>query len=179
MEEDDSTSTSTSEEEMELEVSEVSLEECALTYFAGYLGGKVNTKFQCNKCQAKLTTDEPITGENYEYILNKDFNLHMSDTSTLVSPSKFAVDIVRYIMKATLTILKKSPKRRDIKKSILSKTKKYFNYFPVEDASCESHMTFFINHAINVTLFKNCKFLSEKFSSEKSKSSKLNILKNN
>lgn len=97
LEEEDSISSSSSEEMDELIECNVTLEDCAITYFAGYICAKVISKFTCDECKKKLTLDEPVKDKNYCFILNKTFNLIIPETFTLLSPSGIAVDIVKIL----------------------------------------------------------------------------------
>jgi hypothetical protein len=68
---------------------EVTLEDCTVVYFAGYLAHICLKKFNCNSCESQLITDTDINNKDQLFITHKNYeNFENIKTNGLKSPLK-------------------------------------------------------------------------------------------
>lgn len=58
----------------EIITNKITLEDCSVTYFAGYLAYKCNKKFNCHKCQNNLFTDKNLNEKRQLLLINKNYS---------------------------------------------------------------------------------------------------------
>lgn len=71
---------------------EVTLEECTVVYFAGYLAHICLNNFNCNSCKLQLITNTDINNKDQLFLINKNFE--NIKTNGLKPPSKKLVELV-------------------------------------------------------------------------------------
>lgn len=73
----------------------MSLEDCSITYFAGYLAFKCIKKFNCKYCECELITEKLLDEKNQLLILNKNYS---SLDTGLKAPTKYFNNIIDRIL---------------------------------------------------------------------------------
>lgn len=95
------------------------LEDCSVTYFAGYLGYRVIKKIGCNQCKNELLlSDINLNEQNQLLLLNKNYTTVISSEKGLRAPS----GVLNSIVNEALNIFEINYKK------ILHKKKLNFNY---------------------------------------------------
>ena len=76
---------------------DVTLEDCSVTYFAGYLGYKCMKKFNCNHCQLELFTNKNLNDKKQLFLLNKNY-ISINNESGLKAPSNNFNNVINKIL---------------------------------------------------------------------------------
>lgn len=58
----------------EIITNKITLEDCSVTYFAGYLAYKCDKKFNCHQCQNNLFTDKNLNEKRQLLLINKNYS---------------------------------------------------------------------------------------------------------
>ena len=83
----------------------MSLESCAVAYFAGYVGKKTIDHFNCDTCLHNLIGEDDIPKNNEVLIFYKEYNLN--EPSSLKRPSSLCYNVVKNTMKLFYQHVKK------------------------------------------------------------------------
>ncbi|KAL4126514.1 hypothetical protein QTP88_010736 [Uroleucon formosanum] len=70
----------------EIQTNRIILEDCSVTYFAGYLIYKCYKKFNCQNCQNNLQTNKNLNDKNQLLLINKNYSSCQNDIA-LKAPS--------------------------------------------------------------------------------------------
>lgn len=155
----DQSSSSQSEENTE----QKSLEDCSVTYFAGYLGYICVKKFHCNLCQEYFLSNIDLNDEDQLLIINKMYENITS--GGLLAPTKQFRNIVNESLRiferyyGKLFFCNKLSKKLENK--IIKKIHEIDNHW-LEHEICSTHRKFIIHHLIVCKLHKKCKWSSKK-----------------
>lgn len=172
-EQEQSSSSSQSEENNEHK----NLEDCSVSYFAGYLGYKCVKKFQCSLCQEHLLSSVDLNDDNQLLIINKIYeNVTFGG---LLAPTKEFRNIVDVSLRiferyyARLFFCNKLSKKLQIK--IINKISQIDSQW-LHHETCSDHRKFIIQHLVLCKLHKKCKW-SSKITKTSINNPKLRILK--
>ncbi|CAG9819586.1 unnamed protein product [Phaedon cochleariae] len=172
-----SSSSSSDEEDSS---SDVTLEDCSNSYFAGYLAKKCVEKFECNKCKEFLIVDDTdiiLNDPKQLLIINKNYG-------TSIQHLKYPGDDLKSLVERALTYFSKTFNKKPyrnktrlfIKNQIFKKLHKKCQI--LQRVECKEHMDFIVDHLILCKLYRECKEMSKyNKKSETKKHQKLSILK--
>lgn len=157
-ESDESSSTSTSTPTITSDRSET-LEDCSLSYFAGYLAYKCYKEFNCETCDELFTQDVNIFEKNQLLIITKLYDT--SVTAGLKAHSKMFRKIIDVAVRTfekyyhLLSFKKQLSKTlfRKIEKKIIKVDSCYFNH-----ETCKVHRDYIIKHLIVCKIHKCASF---------------------
>lgn len=161
----------------------VSLEDCAINYFAGYLAKKCIEHFKCKECENLLTCDSLLIDKNQLLILYKTYdniNNYNNTMEGLKAPSKQFCSIITKCLRIFENNFIKIYHKKSIRKRLLLKLKKNHVIMAWLQDSCTEHKLFTLENMIVVKLYKNCKILNQKsvaVSASTSSKQKIRILK--
>ncbi|KAB0803465.1 hypothetical protein PPYR_00435 [Photinus pyralis] len=156
---------------------EVSLEDCAVVYFAGYLVKKCMDKFKCHDCELNLSSDRDLTEETDILLFYKNFNIN--NPVSLKKPSHIQTNFTSEAMKTFNKHFDRVRFKKNlgrilaikIRKRILRKVPNWF-------VSCESHKQYILHLLIRVLVYKRCKLITSVTKTCDKKCAKLTILQN-
>lgn len=141
--------------------SQVSLEQCASVYFAGYLVKKCLDFFNCEICLHDLDSEEDLNEPNELLIFYKNYDL--SNISGLKIPSNimksftqtalncFQRNIIKYSCGKVLYNI-----RKKIEQKLLTSLPAWLNC----NNNCRKHRDFILNLLIRTQIYKYCKTFS-------------------
>lgn len=161
--------------------SQVTLEHCSNSYFAGYLSKKCFDKFKCENCAnitIKLDNDNFKQEEFLIFCRNYD-----SSTSNLFlkRPTSSFTEFVSMAQEIIKQTVEKMPqKKKNIRKFLCEKIIDN-NLVCKFDDLCKDHYTYIIVHLINCKLLRDFNWKSKNLKTKRAEKtkSKLNILQNN
>uniref|UniRef100_A0A1Y1LUZ2 Uncharacterized protein n=1 Tax=Photinus pyralis TaxID=7054 RepID=A0A1Y1LUZ2_PHOPY len=160
---------------------EVTLEDCATVYFAGYLAKKCIDKYKCNGCGQLLISQDQLNEKNQLLIVKKMYDNKLVTSVGLRSPSAVLVDIVEHSLKIISKCLRFKPERSGLGLYIYSRISKLisvqFPEFSLEVGECSAHRQYLLQLLIRTKIFKWCKWQSTQHVKETAHA-KLRILKN-
>jgi len=76
---------------------DVTLEDCSVSYIAGYFGYKCMNKFNCDICQNELSVDKNLNDKKQLHLLNKN-NTSIENESGLNAPSNSLNNVVNKVL---------------------------------------------------------------------------------
>lgn len=138
---------------------ETDLEDCAISYYAGYLIKKTLDKFQCDVCRSSFQAfdDSILSDRKNIFLLNKNYGCN--ETIHLLVPS---VDMHTMVQRFMLTFNKyfEIYKHQEsvgarIKDKIITEN---IQWLGDNNNSCYEHKSFLISHLVSTNLFKYCKW---------------------
>lgn len=167
-----STSTSNSSNE-EYSESTVSLEDCSVTYFAGYLAFKCIKKFNCKYCECQLVTEKLLDEKNQLLILNKNYS---SLDTGLKAPTKDFNNIIDRILNIFEKKFDNLQHRKKIRQNLTQRTQNcdIINTWININTNCVDHKLYIINLLLICKIFKKTQLYAT--TSKLAKIEKLKIL---
>jgi hypothetical protein len=174
------TSTSSSSTDIVTSVKTVSLEECAVVYFAGYLIKKCLQHFKCDQCKTVFEEASYLSEDNRLLLFYKNYSIEKpcalkNPSSEMISFTKTGMNVVANYLK---TLWGDRHFGRILQNKIIEKMKACVpNFF---DNECKNHKLFLVNFLVKVLVFKECKSYTNSLKGLKvksyKKSTKLSIL---
>lgn len=144
------------------------LEDCSLSYFAGYLAYQCYREYKCEECQTTLTQELTIFDKNQLLIIAKLYDT--SVTANLKAPSSS----FRKIADASIRTFEKCFTSIQFEK-IKKKISKVDCLWLAHD-NCKEHREYIIKHLIKCKIYKKCKFFNTQKTGVLQKNPKLRIL---
>jgi len=138
----------------------LSLEDCAVSYYAGYLLKVTNNKFSCIKCFSDLQNETKLlTDSNQLLILYKNYGL----TKTfLTCPSTELECVVKKSMDVFVNMFKTYKDQEfvalKLTNIILSRNAAWLGK---KEDECYEHKVFLLSKLVHTNLFKFCKWSSQ------------------
>uniref|UniRef100_A0A2S2NPA0 Transposable element P transposase n=1 Tax=Schizaphis graminum TaxID=13262 RepID=A0A2S2NPA0_SCHGA len=153
---------------------EVTLEDCTVVYFAGYLAHICLNNFNCNSCKLQLITDTDINNKDQLFIINKNFE--NIKTNGLKSPSKELVELIICAIDIFEDKFGKVQHKKNIKKIFMTwfKRRNLIKHWLHENEECADHKLFILDKLLTCKIFKKCK--DHSITTRQSKLTKLKIL---
>lgn len=143
----------------EKEKMDVTLEDCTIVYFAGYLAYICLNNFDCNSCVIQLITDTNINNKDQLFIINKTFsNVKNIKTNGLKSPSKKLVELVTCAIYIFEDKFVKVQHKKNIKFIIMKwfKRNNLIQHWLGENEECAEHKLFILDKLLTCKIFKKC-----------------------
>jgi hypothetical protein len=172
--------TSSSSTDNVTSVNTVSLEECAVVYFAGYLIKKCLQHFKCDQCKTVFEEASYLSEDNRLLLFYKNYSIEKpcalkNPSSEMISFTKTGMNVVANYLK---TLWGDRHFGRILQNKIIEKMKACVpNFF---DNECKNHKLFLVNFLVKVLVFKECKSYTNSLKGLKvksyKKSTKLSIL---
>lgn len=153
----------------------VSLEECATSYYAGYLVRSTQIKFKCQKCLKELTNEsEALNDPKQILILNKNYGANVNIFLTV--PNK----ATEHMVEKSMHIFKQQFDKYKEQEFLATKIKNCIiaqncSWLGSPNDICYEHKRFLIFKMVNTNLFKFCKWTNN---NKKENKQKLKNLKN-
>lgn len=160
------------------QITKVTLEDCSVTYFAGYLAYKCIKKFNCHFCQNNFLTSKDLNEKNQILLINKNYSSFENDNTGLKAPSISFNKIINQ----SLDIFEKYFENYSFKKKLRFKLMQKIKVDVLinqwlndgNDCNCKEHKLFIIDHLLICKIFKKTQTIST--TSQLAKVSKLKIL---
>lgn len=168
-----STSTSSTENSKK-----VTLEECSMTYFAGYLAKSCIEKNSCQVCAKNLLQEINLKDNKQLLILNKSYNC--SKCIKLKMPSDNLLKLVHMAIACFNMHFSNIVHSTKIKLRLFNSIVDFLRCEAPEllNMSCEKHLFYIIDHMILVKIHFYCKNKKSQILEPKKVHPKLRILKN-
>jgi len=80
-----------------LKPNDITLEDCSVTYFSGYLAYKCTKKFICNDCNEHLTTKRDLNDKNQLLLVHKNYS-DIDEKTGLNTPSDELKNIIDHAL---------------------------------------------------------------------------------
>lgn len=154
------TSSSSFENSTSTLIPKLTLEMCAINYFAGYLAKKCYEKFNCAECKINLIeTNTNLTDERQLLIIHKTYD-NIESTQGLKGPSEKLVQIVEICLNVFKNKFSSIKFKKNILDQLLSEAKNKINlkYSIFNSGKCEEHYLYIIKHLLTTKIFKECKW---------------------
>lgn len=159
----DNSNENCSESELENDKLNVTLEECSISYFAGYLAKRCIDNFQCENCKQVLVNNEIYNNSNEILIMYKTFEqIDFFGNEGLKKPSTWLIKICKIslnIFKTTFKTIISEPrimtKMFDLILIKLNKKNIDFNESP-----CKEHYLYIIKLLLVIRIYKACKWMA-------------------
>jgi hypothetical protein len=164
--------TSSSSTDNVTSVNTVSLEECAVVYFAGYLIKKCLQHFKCYQCKTVFEEASYLSEDNRLLHFYKNYSIEKpcalkNPSSEMISFTKTGMNVVANYLK---TLWGDRHFGRILQNKIIEKIKACVpNFFNNE---CKNHKLFLVNFLVKVLVFKECKSYTDALKGLKVKSYK-------
>lgn len=152
------------------------LENCAVTYYAGYLVRKTIDKFNCDNCRSSLqnNNDIELTDENEIFLLNKNYGkcgrialvVPTPEIRAIINRCSLLFNKYFSIYKSQEFVCKK------IRNRICTKINSWLGD---NSKPCYEHRMFMVSHLTSTNLFKYCKWLRK---TSKKREQKIKNLRN-
>lgn len=155
---------------------DVTLEDCSVTYFAGYLGYKCIKKFNCDHCQNELFVDKNLNDKKQLHLLNKNYT-QIENESGLKAPSNSLNNVVNKILNIFENNYKNYLHKKKIKFQLTERVKNnntIKKWLDESITSCIEHKMFIIEQLLICKIYNKTKLFST--TSKLAKLSKLKIL---
>ena len=155
---------------------DVTLEDCSVSYFAGYLGFKCLNKFNCNHCQHELFTNKNLTDKKQLLLLNKNYS-SINNKIGLKAPSNNFNNVINKILNIFENHYINYLHKKKIKFQLIERVKNNNTVKKWLDESiknCLEHKIYIIEHLLICKIFNKTKMFST--TSKLEKLSKLKIL---
>lgn len=140
-------------------IAKITLQDCANTYFAGYLAKKTLDKYGCENCKKCLINNSNLvlSDKRELLILNRTYK---NVSVGLRKPTEVLSKFVKKSLLIIKKVLDKYPHKNDILKSIQHKIlqKSYYKRLFTTDDICEDHIKYLINLMIRCKIYKECKW---------------------
>jgi hypothetical protein len=167
--ETDQTSTSSFSSESEEEnVGNVksTLEECSIVYFSGYLVKHCIDHFKCTICMSTMLTTEEIDEPNQILIMHKTFaHIGLFYSNGLKKPSIFIINICKTALQVFESLFETIKSKNGIVKKMMEimieKLEK--KNIKLEQLQCKEHIIYIIKLLFTTRIYKECKWLKEKY----------------
>ncbi|KAL4148879.1 hypothetical protein QTP88_003024 [Uroleucon formosanum] len=161
----------------EIQTNRITLEDCSVTYFAGYLIYKCYKKFNCQNCQNNLQTNKNLNDKNQLLLINKNYSSCQNDIA-LKAPSINFNKIINRVLEIFEKHFDKIQYKKKIRFKLTLKMKNHIliNKWINEFESCVEHKLYIIDLLLICKIFK--KTHSYSTTSQLAKISKLKILNN-
>lgn len=175
--ESDASSTSTSTPDTDADIEET-LEDCSLTYFAGYLAQKCINEFKCEVCINYLRSAIELTDKKQLLIINKLYD-NISSGGLIAPSSNFRKIIhvsIQCLEKHYDVLFYKNNVAKNLGKKIKNKILKLDSLWFTHE-NCSEHRAYIIEKLIHCKLFKKCKWFGTKNKVSTKINPKLRILK--
>lgn len=162
--------------------SSANLEECSLTYFAGYLIRQLLNKFQCELCKKRFLGKRNLNDKKQVLLLHKNYGTEEMNLKvplkSLVKLCKFSMRCIdKYWQKFSNQNLIRMFEKHIFNKYVLTKMDNV-----IDNLDCLEHVKFLVRNLIIITINKKCKYYSTSLRQPLQKtsktSSKIQILKN-
>lgn len=156
----------------------VTLEECSITYFAGYLGRSSTNKYKCQRCTENLFQDISLDDPKQILILNKTYDC--SNSVGLKMPSDNLLKLVQLAIDCFNKHFKSNIHCKKIKLRLFKTILNFLRCNAPEllNISCENQLLFIINHLILVKIHFACKSTKNTYVKTSKGDPKLRILQN-
>jgi len=151
----------------------VTLEDCSVTYFAGYLALKCIKKFNCEYCKDQLIIEKDLNDKNQILIINKNYS---SFNTGLKAPAKIFNDIIDNILNNFENNFNNVKHRKKIRNNLTNKiqSNEKIKAWVKINAECVEHKLYIIEQLLICKIFKKTKLYAT--TSKLAKIEKLKIL---
>lgn len=153
----------------------ITLEDCSVTYFAGYLIYKCYKKFNCHHCQNNLQTNNNLNDKNQLLLIHKNYSSYQNDIA-LKAPSIDFNKIINRVLDIFEKYFDKIQYKKKIRFKLTLKMKNdvLINKWINEFESCVEHKLYIIDLLLICKIFKKTQLYSTTF--QLAKINKLKIL---
>jgi len=154
----------------------ITLEDCSVTYFSGYLAYKCTEKFNCEMCKKSLVTTKNMNSKNQLLILFKNYPDTNKDGG-LKAPTEYfnsIIDRALYIFENIFSIIQHQKKIKVKIIKYLKEDQLISTWINENDNACYEHYIFILEKLIICKIFKKAKHFST--TSCQAKIAKLKIL---
>jgi len=159
----------------ENETSKVTLEDCSITYFSGYLAYKCIQKFNCHLCQNNLITNKNLNEKKQILLFHKNYFLFENENNRLKAPSTSFDKIINHVLNIFEKHFEKIKHKKKIRAKLTQKIKMDILVIQwLKDDDCKEHKLFIIEKLLICKIFKKIKTIST--TSQLAKISKFKIL---
>lgn len=155
---------------------DVTLEDCSVEYFGGYLGYKCMKQFSCNHCQHELFTDKNIYNRKQLLLLYKNYSLTDNEKG-LKAPSNTFSNVIHKMLNIFENNFSKLLHKKKVKLQLIELLKKNYlikKWLDESNESCKKHKLFIIEKLLICKIFNKSKTFST--TSKLAKIAKLKIL---
>lgn len=154
---------------------DITIEDCSVTYFSGYLAYKCDKKFNCNDCNTHLTTKRDLNDKNQLLLVHKNYSDIDKDTG-LKAPSVELKNVIDHALEIFEKKFEKIQHTKKLKLKFLTiyKTDKLISRWINKEHTCVEHHIFILEKLLICKIFKKAKLFST--TSHQSKIAKLKIL---
>lgn len=141
----------------------VPLEECSITYLAGYIVNIMRKKHKCESCKKDLLSFSNLKDDSQYLILKRDYGYNPDIIiNTLKVPQRIVVEVAKIVLKVFDDVYSQHSHEKVIltkirMKSLIAVKESKLRWFDVQSEECISHREFFINHLTKVKLLKTIK----------------------
>lgn len=137
-----------------------SLENCAVSYFAGYLAYKCLNNFNCEECKKNLITSIDLTDKSQLLLTYKTFNVNEQSTQGLKAPSNILVKITNTCLNIFKEEFEKIKHEKQIVFKLLEISKRKINkhIFKLNVSPCKLHYVYILELLFRTRIFKECKW---------------------
>lgn len=156
----------------------VTLEECSVAYFAGYLAKSSTKKYNCQRCTEKLFQEISLEDPKQILILNKAYDC--SKSIKLKMPSDNLLKLVQLAIDCFNVHFKSNMHCKKIKQRLFNSILNFLRCEAPEllNISCENHLVYLIDHLILVKIHFYCKISKNTYLKSSKGDPKLRILRN-
>lgn len=163
-----------------VQTTQVTLQDCANVYFAGYLAKKCIDKFNCSFCKERLLSkDEVLVNKNQLLILHKSYRSDFYKNG-LKKPHLLLTEIVKKSLRIMKKIMDSKPHAKKIskliRKCIYKRIRGYIT--AISSESCREHLQYLIDLLITAKIHKECKWMTIFSKKDKKKRRKVDLLQN-
>jgi hypothetical protein len=149
-------SSSSGSRQTKLKQHNITLQDCANDYFAGYLVKKTLDKFSCKDCESQLVCEQFFSNKTQLLILNRTYK---SAITGLKKPAPFLNKFVKKSLKIVYKTLEKCPQKRFLLQFLYKKIEKIAQKVKyLKKESCHIHIQYLIRLLIRCKIFKECKW---------------------
>jgi hypothetical protein len=154
----------------------ITLEDCSVTYFSGYLAYKCLKKFNCIECKINLIIEKNLNDKNQILLIHKNYS-DIEKYTGLMAPSNQLNHIIDRTLSMFETTFKKFQHKKKLKSNILTVLKKdelISNWIDEKNNMCADHYVFILEKLLICKIFRTTKIYST--TSHQIKLAKLKIL---
>lgn len=163
---------SESEEEIMIVNNKMTLEECSIVYFSGYLVKCCIDNFKCAICKSSMLTKEIINYPNQTLIIQKTFeHIDFFGCEGMKKPSNFIINICKISLKVFECNFETIKSEIGITKKLIEIIVKKINKKNIilEKLECKEHILYIIKLLLTTRIYKECKWLKEQISTKSTK----------
>ncbi|KAE9521917.1 hypothetical protein AGLY_017724 [Aphis glycines] len=154
----------------------ITLEDCSVTYFSGYLAYKCIKKFNCIECKINLIIEKSLSDKNQILLIHKNY-YDIEKYTGLMAPSNqlnHIIDRTLSIFETTFQKLQYKKKLRSTLLTVLKKDELISNWIDEKNNKCADNYVFILEKLLICKIFRTSKTFST--TSHQIKLAKLKIL---